>query len=219
MGRADEAAAAFEEAARLGVDRTQLLNSRGEARRERGEYILAISDYEKALQIDPHSVWPHFNIISALIALGRIEDALAQLPLAIKCDRASKTPFTHNVTQSFFESTLSLFEYAPTASFEHYLKEALDIIGSHEPAYMQRFEASLPLTIFALLKDRDNISEVRFTRIVKSIKNIIGKRMDASVAVRFLATGIDYFTKKDRKALLRLTKEERSVFCKELGIV
>ena len=99
-----------------------------------------------------------------------------------------------------------------------YLKEALDIIGSHEQAYMQLFEASLPLTIFALLRDRDNISEVRFTRILKFLEDIIGKRMDVSVAFRFLATGIDYFTKKDQKALLRLTKEERNVFCKELGI-
>ena len=73
--------------------------------------------------------------------------------------------------------------------------------------------------IFAFLKDQENISEVRFTRILLSLENIIGKRIEVSVVVRFLQTGIDHFKKKDRKVLLRLTKEERRVFCNELGIV
>jgi hypothetical protein len=42
--------------------------------------------------------------------------------------------------------------------------------------------------------------------------------VEVRVALRFLQTGIDYFKKKDRKALLKLTKEERRVFSKELGI-
>jgi tetratricopeptide (TPR) repeat protein len=219
LGRADDAAAAFKEAERLGADRWNLLNSRGEARRERGEYMLAISDYEEALQADPQAVLPHFKIVDLLLALGRMEDALARLSSAIEADRESKTPCSNYITRLFFENSVSLFEHAPTASFDRYLTAALDIIGSDDPAYMQRFEESLPLTIFALLKDQENISEVRFSRILKSFENVIGKRMEVSVAVRFLKTGIDHFKNKDKKALLRLTKEERHVFCRELGIV
>jgi len=36
--------------------------------------------------------------------------------------------------------------------------------------------------------------------------------------VRFLETGLKHFKLDDRKALLRLTREERQVFCRELGI-
>jgi len=219
LGRLDDAAAAFQEAERHGADRLNLLNSRGEARRERGEYMLAISDYEEALQADPQAVLPHFNIVSSLLALGRIEDALARLSSAIESDRASKTPCSNYVTQSFFENCVSLFEHAPTASFDRYLTAALDIIGSDDPAYLRRFEESLPLTIFALLEDQENISELRLSRILESFQDVIKKWMEASVAVRFLKTGIDHFKKKDKKALLRLTKEERSVFCKVLNIV
>jgi tetratricopeptide (TPR) repeat protein len=219
LGRIDDAAAAFQEAERLGADRVNLLNSRGKARQKRGEYMPAISDYEEALQADPQAVVPHFKIVSALLALGRIEDALGRLSSAIvEADRESKTPCSSYVTRLFLESCLSLFEHAPTASFDRYLTAALDIIGSDDPAYMQRFEESLPLTIFALLKDQENISEVRFSRILKSFENVIGKRMEASVAVRFLKTGIEHFKNKDKKALLRLTKEERRVFSRELGI-
>ncbi len=218
QGQVDEAALAFKTAERYGADRDHLLNRRGEARRERGEYMEAIADYEEALQTDPYAVWPHFNIISALIALGKTEDALTRLPFAIESDRMSKTPFGNTITQSFFESCLSLFEHAPTASFERYLKAALDIIGSYDPVYIQRFEESLPLTIFALLKRNERISPKRFDRILQSLRNVVGKRVEVRVALRFLQTGIDYFKKKDRKALLKLTKEERRVFSKELGI-
>ncbi len=219
QGRVDDAVAAFKEAERCGADRSNLLNYRGEARREQGEYMLAISDYEEALQADPQAVVPHFKIVGLLLALGRIEDALARLSSAIEADRESKTPYSNYVTQSFFENCVSLFKHAPTASFDRYLTAALDIIGSDDPAYMQRFEESLPLTIFALLKDQENISETRFTRILKSLQDAIGKWMEVSVAVRFLKTGIDHFKNKDKKALLKLTKEERRVFCRELGIV
>ena len=218
LGENDKAAKAFQEAERLGADMSVLLNSRGEARRMRDQYLLAIDDYEAALKVDPDAVWPQFNIVSSLVALGRVEEALNRLGIAINSDQKSSKPYDANVLQSFHENCLSLFKHAPTASFQSYIDKALDIIRSKEPPYLQRFEESLPLTIFELLKGRKTISEERFSNIVKLFEEVLGKRIEASVSLRFLKTGIEYFKNENKKALLQFSKEERSVFCKKLGI-
>jgi len=44
-----------------------------------------------------------------------------------------------------------------------------------------------------------------------------GPNRDAR-AVRFLNIGVDYFKRGDRKALMKLSREERALFNKELSI-
>ena len=83
---------------------------------------------------------------------------------------------------------------------------------------MQQFEESLPITVFTLLKDHQRISEKRYAQITEVFENVIGKRVDTNVALRLMKAGIDYLKIEDPKALLRLSKEERGVFYKELGI-
>ena len=216
LGHEQEASQAFDRAIALGADRGNLLNSRGEARRKHGQYELAISDYEEALQVDLEAALPYFNIVSALLALGRVQEALKRLTEALAADKHSQTPKGGLVVQSFQENCQELFEHAPAQAFATYLEHALEIL--EKEGYLEQFEQSLPLTVFAILKDHEEISEERFAHIIRAFEEIIGKRMPVSVAVRFLQVGIDHFKKQDRKALLRLTREERDTFCEQLGI-
>ena len=216
LGHEQEASQAFDRAIALGADRGNLLNSRGEARRKHGQYELAISDYEEALQVDLEAALPYFNIVSALLALGRVQEALKRLTEALAADKHSQTPKGDLVVQSFQENCQELFEHAPAQAFATYLEHALEIL--EKEGYLEQFEQSLPLTVFAILKDHEEISEERFAHIIRAFEEIIGKRMPVSVAVRFLQVGIDHFKKQDRKALLRLTREERDTFCEQLGI-
>jgi tetratricopeptide (TPR) repeat protein len=218
LGRGEEAATAFQRAIENGADKANLLNSRGEARRQRGEYALAIQDYEESLRADPNAVWPHFNVVSALLGLGRVEEAVNRLPAAIDADQRSKDPCGGLVTQSFHENCVALFEHSPPDSFPRFLTAVLDLAREQGAACRERFEESLPLTTFALLRDHERIGEERFNGIIQALADVVGKRIETSVAVRFLRVGVDYFKKKDRKALLRLAREERRVFCRELGI-
>ena len=216
LGHEQEASQAFDRAIALGADRGNLLNSRGEARRKHGQYELAISDYEEALQVDLEAALPYFNIVSALLALGRVQEALKRLTEALAADKHSQTPKGGLVVQSFQENCQELFEHAPAQAFATYLEHALEIL--EKEGYLEQFEQSLPLTVLAILKDHEEISEERFAHIIRAFEEIIGKRMPVSVAVRFLQVGIDHFKKQDRKALLRLTREERDTFCEQLGI-
>jgi hypothetical protein len=42
--------------------------------------------------------------------------------------------------------------------------------------------------------------------------------VNISILVLFLNVGLDYFKHQDRKALMKLSREERALFTKELGI-
>ncbi len=188
----------------------------GEARRMLGQYERAIAEYEAALQADPDAALPQFNIVSALLGLGNIHEALDRLAKAVDADRKSETPKRGYVVECFHESCQELLEHASTHAFALYLERALEVI--EDAGYLEQFEQSIPLTVFALLKDHEKIGEERFAHIVRSVRDVIGKRIEVSVAVRFLQVGIDYFKNQDRKALLRLTREERRTFCDQLGI-
>jgi len=216
LGREGEALEVFDKAIKLGADKGVLLNHRGEARRECGKYELAIADYEKSLEADSKGVWAWFNIVSANLALGKIERALEFLPKSLDADKNSKEPAGRIVVQSFMENCQALLEHAPKRFFASYLKEALEIV--EKAGYLELFEESIPVTVFKLLKNHESIDEKRFASIVGAFEDVLSTRMDVRVAVRFLQVGIDHFKKQDRKALLRLTREERRTFCKELDI-
>ncbi|MBN1764936.1 MAG: tetratricopeptide repeat protein, partial [Sedimentisphaerales bacterium] len=215
-GRLEEAEAAFEKGKSLGADFSHLLNTRGEAQRIQGQYELAIADYKEAIKVNAEAVWPHFNIVSSLLGMGRITEALDYLPQALDTDRKSESPKGSGVVQSLQESFQELFEHASERVFGSYLGPAMEIM--EREGYLELFEQSLTLTVFVLLKDHEKISEERFGRIIQAFEEVIGKRIPSQVAVLFLKTGVEYFKNKNRKALLKLSREERITFCEQFGI-
>jgi tetratricopeptide (TPR) repeat protein len=216
LGRVEEASSVFETALGLGADRAELLNSRGEFRKKLGQYELALADYEEALRADPGAVLPRFNTISANLAIGNTEPAIAQLPKALETVTKGKLPYGLVVVQLLRENWQELFEHGPIHLFASYLPRALEIIET--AGYVEEFRQSIPVTVFALLRDHETLDEDRFRHIVLAFEDILAKRMDVQTAVRFLQVGIDFLKREDRKALLRLTREERQTFCKELEV-
>jgi hypothetical protein len=77
---------------------------------------------------------------------------------------------------------------------------------------------ALSLALFALLRDHGRIEESRFRTIESAIREALSSRLDTTVLLRLLDTGIRYFKRDDHKALLSLAREERELFVKELGI-
>ena len=216
LGQEQEAAHHLEAAVALGTKRADLVNARGEGRRLRGEYKLAMADYEEAITLDPKAALPHFNMVSALLALGKFDEALDRLPRAIEADKSSPDPKGGLLVQSLQENCQALFVHSPNHAFSDYLEPAMDVLAGAD--YLKMLEQALAPTVFAMLKDHKMISEERFDHIEGAVEQVLGKRIETRVAVQFLRVGFDYFKKQNRKALMRLAREERDVFCRELGL-
>ena len=212
--RAEEAREAYDKAVEMGIERVTLLISRAEARRNRRDYELAISYNEDALrenQETPHARW---NIVSSLLGLDRIGDALDRLGETLKADAAD--PDDNVAMVSLHENCMELLEHAPTDRFAAYLVPAIELLERY--GRIEQFVQSLSLTVFALLRRHERIDTARFRAIRDTFEKDIGERVEARVAVKFLDVGIAHFKKNDDRALLRLAREERRVFCKELDI-
>ena len=80
------------------------------------------------------------------------------------------------------------------------------------------FERALSLAVFGFLKQHKTRSEERFADVAWSLENLVARYVNVSVAALFLTAGVDYLKRGDTKALMRLSREERALFTKELGI-
>ena len=83
LGRLDEAAQAYEEAARLDPDRAEVHNNLGVLRREQRRHVEAEAAYRRAIELDPKHVDAFTNLGSLLNGLGREEEALASFCQAL----------------------------------------------------------------------------------------------------------------------------------------
>jgi len=215
LGQEAEAERAFDRAETLGVGKARLLNARGEARRGRQEYHRALADYEAALEEDPGFALAHFNAVSALLGLGRIEDALQRLAVVLEAE-AKNSLKPELIVTSFHESCIELFKHGTPGSFAAYLEPAMAMI--EQAGHLEQFEQSLPRTVFDVLGDHASMDEARLQGIVEAFEEVLAGRVEVRTSVRFLRVGVAYFKKQDPKALLTLAREERHTFCEELDI-
>ena len=215
LGKEKEAVEAFEKALKFSSNPDQLFNHRGERRRRNQMYEEALEDYYEALKLNPGNAYASLNLVSACLGMGRHQEALEHLDQA-----AQKIPRDEGneriLLDSFHENCLELFVHAPTRIFPLYLAPAMKIID--KAGLSDLFEQSLTLTVFALIQKHESISEDRFGFIVDAFQNNIGNKISTVTSVHFLRVGIEYFKKENQKALLKLTREERRVFCRQLGI-
>ncbi len=140
-------------------------------------------------------------------------------PLAERPDNATKHALEGGVNvefsiHGFHEYCMDIFEHGPPVSFASFITSALkDIHGS---GFIERFEESLALTVIAIVNKHAAMSEGRMEGILETLEGAVGAYMDVSVGTGLLRVGIDHFKRGDKKALLRLTKEERQMFLKEV---
>lgn len=215
-----EANGTFEKTLALSTNNSEKSNlfiSRGELYRLKGHYESAIEDYKKAIELNPENVLSYFNMVSALVALNRIHEGLEFLQKALVTDKNIQFQDRYLIVQSIYEFCLELFEHTQTRLFLAFLEPALEELEKED--FLKSFEESLPITVFKLIKKHETIGEDRYLQIIKVFDSIIANKIPTEIYKRFLQVGIDYFKKQERKALFRLTKEERKTFCEKLEII
>jgi protein O-GlcNAc transferase len=84
QGRLEEAAAAFERAARLDPDSAEAHNNFANTLNDRQRYDEAIAGYKRAIQLNPKYVHAHFNLGNALRGKGEYEKAIASYQKALE---------------------------------------------------------------------------------------------------------------------------------------
>ena len=217
-GETEESAKAFEAAIRLSVgpDRARVLNTRGETRRLREDFQGALFDYQTALDADPEAVLPRFNTVTVRLALGDLQGALDEFPRAVAAALAPGRADEGTVVQSFQENWEALFVYGHRPHWSPFFEASLQLVKDR--GVLRYAEQALPLVVFTLLRRCETIETSRLEQVVEHLGRDVAPFMDASVAKRFLEVGIAHFKNHDPKALLRLPREERRVFARELGL-
>lgn len=84
LGRTDEAIANYREAIRIEPDFAEAYTNLGVLLVSRSRVEEGIAHYLKAMQIDPHLPNLHYNLGIAFAKLGKFDDAIRELELAIK---------------------------------------------------------------------------------------------------------------------------------------
>lgn len=215
-GQMDAAMQAAEDGLQAASNPAVIYNTRGEIRRNANHFDAALDDYEKAIRVDPAFVDPHFNAVTALIALGRSGEILPRLARGIEAQQ-HQPPLDPSASVARFEENLTaLFRYAAENALTSQLSQMAALIQS--AALISGFERALGLAIFALLRDHPVIEESRYRIVESAIREALASHVDTTVILRLLSAGVQYFKQRDRKALLSLAREERELIVKELGI-
>jgi hypothetical protein len=76
------------------------------------------------------------------------------------------------------------------------------------------FYKAIPSVIFNLLKKYESISLIRFELILNLLKENFQYASEMEIPIKYLEIGIQHLVKKEKNALLKLTKEERDTFNK-----
>jgi len=212
-GQVDAALQAAGDGLQAARDPARIHLARGEINRAWNRFDAALADYEEAIRLDPSLLGAHFGAITALNAMGRAGETAPRLAEALEVYQQKPEP---NVLASRLQESLAaLFRHAAENALPSQLSQMADIIQG--AGLLAEFDQALSLALFALLRDHALIEESRFRTIESAIREALSPRLDTTVLLRLLDTGIRYFKRNDRKALLSLAREERELFVKELG--
>jgi tetratricopeptide (TPR) repeat protein len=217
IGNSEKAFNLLDKALEKGAEVEEVFIHRGLIFMKNKEYKRAIHEYQKSLETKPDHYSSILRISDALLSLGRVDEALQHIGKAIGLYNDNI-----NLFRWLCGNLMKLFRNANESVFKDYLHGALDIFI--ENGHLNIFSQALGQTIFSLLRKHKDISRNRFKKIVKAVEEAAAGKIDVSVHLRFLRTGIAYyFDKKESekvndKALLKLTSEERATFMEELGI-
>jgi tetratricopeptide (TPR) repeat protein len=214
-------AASLHESEATGYEAIELLDTaprhsevpafRGDLWGDAGDLSAAVPDYEAALTLDPVNTEALFHLATVLLSQGKVGEAADATVRAIRTQTGNE-----RLVGGLQFGINSLFVCCTRPQMGTYLEPVLEVLSGQGQLLM--FEQALSLAVFELLKRHESVSEDRFTDTIWALENLVASRVDVSVAVRFLHVGVEYFKHKDRKALMKFSREERALFTKELGI-
>jgi tetratricopeptide (TPR) repeat protein len=196
------------------TDPAWIYYARGEINRAASRFDLALADYEQAIRLDPSLLIPRFGAITTLIAMGRPEEAISRLAGALEVHKQKPEP--RILADGLPHALVALFRYAAENALPSQLSQMAELLQG--AGLLTGFDQALSLALFSALRNHALIEESRFRVIESAVRDALSPRLDTTVLLRLLDTGIRYFKQNDRKALLSLAREERELFVKELGI-
>jgi len=193
-----------------GVGQAKLLAARADLKAAMSDLPGAVTDYESSLQIRSDEAVTLLKLSTVLLMQGRVDEA------ASKSNRAVEVAETDELTEGLQSNLNAMFTSCTRSQVPTYLEPVLETLVRE--GKLTAFERALSLSVFDVLRAAESTSEDRLQDAVWSLENILARKMNVPILVQFLQVGIAYFKRGDRKALMSLSREERAVFLKELGI-
>jgi len=169
----------------------------------------AVEQFQKSAILAPEHAGTQLGLAICTMALNRMEESSKALCRALEVGTANdprKIGF-------FLER---LFSAGTQASIADYLSAVLEACVKLDKIPLAK--QSLSLATLSLLRHRDSIPSTQLEEVIAVLQNTASQYLDVTMPLKFLRAGIAYFQNKDEKALLELTREERQLFTKELGI-
>ena len=182
----------------------------------RGDIQGALADYRAALEADPAAAYPRFNTVTARLAMGDLEGAVDEYPRALDAALHLGQNGEGVIVECLSENWEALFACGHQPHWSRFLESSLRLL--QERSVLHCAERALPLTVFALIRRFRTGGFGRMEQVIEHLGRDVAPFMDVSVAQRFLQVAIAHFKEHDPKALLRLPREERRVFTRELGL-
>jgi tetratricopeptide (TPR) repeat protein len=212
-GRYRDATEFLERAASMGLSLAFAWLELGKALQENHDFEAAESAIRRAIALnqDADTVEALFSLSSIMLQQGRIGEAAEVFTKAIQAK-----PEDAAVVDGLQSNLDALFSFCTKPQMGTFLEPVLEVLN--QEGRLSVFEQALSLSVFQLLKNHESVAEERFSDTIWALENLVAKQVGVSVAVLFLNVGVEFLKRGDRKALMRLSREERVLFKKELGI-
>jgi len=189
---------------------SEVLNSVGELYRENALFDEAKKYYDQAVHLSKEYYWPWINLVTCYIGLQKVTEAVNQLKMALEI--AKKNNLSDELVDGFVENHTTLFIFSILDDISVYFDNALILFDTF--GYREQFIKSMPSTIFGLLRSHHKIQKEKCVLIEKYLNEKFKTDDSMTVPLKFLHVGIKHLKDHNKKALLQLTKEERTTYTK-----
>ena len=205
LGRYEEAVASYDKAIEINPNCYCAWNNRGNVLYDLGRYKEALDSYEKAISINDKANYPWFSSIEALFKLNHWQEGFSSLVESLDRFATSEDSYKGDIEEYIkiiWESTTD-----PNL-WKSRLKTLVETYGKHQ---------LISLLSKGIVDNIPNLmSEMIANKAARSWleiwQEIAGYKPELQIALRFLKTAVEYKENPgDRKILLQLPKEERSL--------
>ena len=192
------------------ADKGGILKARADLESEADDLAAAATDYQAVLELRPDDPPARFAHSAVLLRQGLTSEAIDAMKKAIEASDDSV------LAEGLRLNLMALFSFGTRPQMTTFLDPLLELLLQR--SQLGAFERALSVAVFGFLKQHKNRSEERFADVSWALENHVARYINVSVALLFLTVGVDYLKRGDMKALMRLSREERALFTKELGI-
>jgi tetratricopeptide (TPR) repeat protein len=213
IGKIEEANNYIDKAISIEPNNSKLIRNKINLLMIDDDFNNAITLLKRAIDIEPDFPCNYFDISACYLGNQNIEEALVNLRKAleiIKKDNDAEDILPH------LESILSVILIkVDRGNFTQFLEKIEEIIDRY--GFINQFYDIFSIAIFDFLDYHESIEKDRYEIIENYLSDKFKNNKNMTVPLKYLIVGKKYFAEKNKKALLILTKEERTVFIKYIN--